>query len=259
MTGLPANAFKRALREGRPQLGLWTNLGTGTVAELLAGAGFDWLLIDTEHAPNELPMVVEQLRAMVGGTASAVVRPAWNDPVLIKRLLDVGVQSFLVPFVQDAEEARRAVAATRYPPDGIRGVAVAHRANRYGRVADYFRRAPEELCVLAQIETRAALERLETIAAVDGVDGLFIGPSDLAAGLGHLGDNRHPEVQAVFAEACRRCRAAGKPIGILAPVEEDARRFLEMGFGLVALGSDIGLLRRAAEDLRARFQPESSG
>jgi 4-hydroxy-2-oxoheptanedioate aldolase len=253
MNDLPVNPFKRALADGRPQIGLWTSLGTGTAAEILSGAGFDWLLIDTEHSPSEVPMVLEQLRGMEGSSATPIVRPAWNDPVLIKRLLDLGVQSLLVPFVQSADEARRAVAATRYPPAGIRGIAVVHRANRYGRVKDYHRRANAEMCVLVQLETRRALADLEAIAAVDGVDGLFIGPSDLAGDLGHLGDNRHPDVVSVFADACARARKAGKPIGILAPVEEDARRYLEMGFGYVAVGSDIGLLRQAAEQIRARF------
>ena len=250
---LPVNAFKRALAEGRTQIGLWTSLGTGTAAEILSGAGFDWLLIDTEHSPTELPMVLDQLRAMEGSGTTSIVRPAWNDPVLFKRLLDLGTQSLLVPYVQSAEEARRAVAATRYPPAGIRGVAVVHRANRYGRVKDYHVQANREMCVLVQIETRRALAELEAIAAVEGVDGLFIGPSDLAGDLGYLGNNRHPAAAAVFADACARARKAGKPIGILAPVEEDARRYLEMGFTYVAVGSDIGVLRNAVEQLRARF------
>ena len=254
----PSNRFKLALAEGRPQIGLWTTLGTGTVAEILGGAGFDWLLIDTEHSPTELPMVLEQLRALEGGTATPIVRPAWNDPVLIKRLLDLGVQTLLVPFVQSAEEARRAVAATRYPPAGIRGIAAVHRANRYGRVKDYHTRADAEMCVLVQIETRRALAELEAIAAVEGVDGLFIGPSDLAGNLGFLGDNRHPDAVAVFADACARARKAGKPIGILAPVEEDARRYLEMGFGFVAVGNDAGVLRAAVDQLRARFGSTSA-
>jgi 4-hydroxy-2-oxoheptanedioate aldolase len=253
---LPVNAFKRALAEGRTQIGLWTSLGTGTAAEILSGAGFDWLLIDTEHSPTELPMVLDQLRAIEGSGVTPIVRPAWNDAVIIKRLLDLGVQSLLVPYVQSAEEARRAVAATRYPPQGFRGVAVVHRANRYGRVKDYHVQANREMCVLVQIETRRALAELEAIAAVDGVDGLFIGPSDLAGDLGYLGNNRHPEAVAVFADACARARKAGKPIGILAPVEEDARRYLEMGFTYVAVGSDIGVLRNAAEQLRARFSPK---
>ena len=253
MTDLPVNAFKRALAEGRTQIGLWTSLGTGTAAEILGGAGFDWLLIDTEHSPTELPMVLDQLRALAGSSTTPIVRPAWNDPVLFKRLLDLGVQTLLVPYVQSADEARRAVAATRYPPAGMRGIAVVHRANRYGRVKDYHVQANREMCVLIQIETRRALAELEAIAGVDGVDGLFIGPSDLAGDLGQLGNNRHPDAVAEFAEACARARKAGKPIGILAPVEEDARRYLEMGFSYVAVGSDIGVLRGAVEQLRARF------
>jgi 4-hydroxy-2-oxoheptanedioate aldolase len=250
---LPVNLFKRALAEGRTQIGLWTSLGTGTVAEILSGAGFDWLLIDTEHSPSEVPMVLDQLRGMEGSGVTPIVRPAWNDPVLFKRLLDLGAQSLLVPMVQSAEDAERAVAATRYPPDGIRGIAVVHRANRYGRVKDYHVQANREMCVLVQLETRRAVADLEEIAAVDGVDGLFIGPSDLAGDLGYLGNNRHEEAVKVFADACARARRVDKPIGILAPVEEDARRYLDMGFSYVAVGSDIGLLRQAAESIRARF------
>src|SRR6266581_8551399 len=155
-TQVPANPFKQAIREGRPQIGLWSSLCSNLAAEVIAGAGFDWVLLDTEHAPNELPMVFSQLQALVGGTAAPVVRPAWNDMVLMKRLLDVGVQNLLIPYVQTAEEARAAVAATRYPPRGIRGVAVLHRANRYGRIKDYLQRVQDELCVLVQIETRSA-------------------------------------------------------------------------------------------------------
>src|SRR5437588_6772531 len=151
---IPRNELKRALREGRPQIGLWSSLSSHITVEVIAGSGFDWLLLDTEHSPNELTMVHSQLQAMTGGSASAVVRPAWNDPVLFKRLLDVGVQTLLVPFVQSPDEAARAVAATRYPPRGMRGVASVHRANRYGRVTDYFARADQELCVLVQLETR---------------------------------------------------------------------------------------------------------
>lgn len=252
-TGPPTNVFKRALREGRTQIGIWCALGSGTGAEILAHAGFDWVLIDTEHAPNELPGVLEQLRALQGGTASPVVRPAWNDPVILKRVLDVGAQTVLVPYVQNASEAERAVASTRYPPRGIRGVASLHRANAYGARRDYLTRAHEETCVLVQIETRAAATELEAIAAVDGIDGVFVGPSDLAASLGHLGESAHPEVQAVIADVCARARRAGKPAGILAPVEEDARRFLAMGFTFVAVGSDLSVLRLGAEGLRKLF------
>jgi len=253
---IPRNELKRALREGRPQIGLWSSLSSHITVEVIAGSGFDWLLLDTEHSPNELTMVHSQLQAMTGGSASAVVRPAWNDPVLFKRLLDVGVQTLLVPFVQTADEARRAVAATRYPPAGIRGVATTTRANRYGRVKDYLKRVHDEICVVVQLETRTALRSLEEIAAVEGIDGLFIGPSDLAADMGHLGDNANPEVRSAIDEAIRRIRAAGKAAGILAPVEADARRWLDLGCLLVAVGSDVGILARHSEALAAKFKQQ---
>jgi 4-hydroxy-2-oxoheptanedioate aldolase len=251
---IPENKFKRALRAGRPQIGLWSSLCSDMAAEVIAGSGFDWILIDTEHAPNELPMVVGQLRAATGGTAAAVVRPAWNDMVLMKRLLDAGVQNFLVPYVQTQAEARAAVAATRYPPHGIRGVAVTHRANRFGRVADYFQKAGDEICLVVQIETALALKNIEAIAAVEGVEALFIGPSDLAAALGHLGNPGHDEVRAAIADALQRIRKTGKAPGILAPIEADARRWLESGCLMLAVGSDIGLLARNSEQLAARFK-----
>jgi len=251
---MPKNTFKQAIREGRPQIGLWTSLCSNIAAEVIAGAGFDWVLLDTEHAPNELPMVFAQLQAMVGGTAAPVVRPAWNDIVILKRLLDIGAQNLLIPYVQNAAEARAAVAATRYPTQGTRGVAVLFRANHYGRIKDYHQRVQEELCVLVQIETRAAVENIEAIAAVEGVDGLFIGPSDLAAALGHLGESGHPEVRAAIENAVTRIRKAGKPAGILAPVEADARHWLAKGFTFVAVGSDLGLLARHSEALAAKFK-----
>ena len=255
----PVNTFKQGLREGRQLVGLWSSLSSPAATEVLADSGFDWILIDTEHAPNEPPMVADQLRAASLGRAAPVVRPAWNDPVILKRLLDVGVQTLLVPFVQTVEEATRAVAATRYPPRGIRGVASVHRANRYGRVPGYFERADDEMCVLVQLETRASLEALEAIAAVDGVDGVFIGPSDLAASLGHLGNNGHPEVRGAIEQACRRAQAAGTPIGILAPLEDDARAYLDMGFSYVAVGSDVVVLRKGCDALVRMFKESSGG
>jgi len=251
---LSTNTFKQALRKGRTQIGLWCSLGSNVAAEVIAGAGYDWILVDTEHAPNELPMVFSQLQALVGGTAAPVVRPAWNDMVIMKRLLDVGVQNFLVPYVQTPEEARAAVAATRYPPEGIRGVAVTHRANQYGRVKDYFKRANDEICLIVQIETRLALKNLEAIAAIEGVDGLFIGPSDLAAALGHLGETGHPEVREAIEDALTRIRKAGKAPGILAPIEADARHWLAVGCTVLAVGSDAGLLARHSEELAAKFK-----
>jgi len=250
----PINRFKQGLREGRQLVGLWSSLSSAAATEILCDSGFDWILIDTEHAPNETPMVADQLRAASMGSASPVVRPAWNDLVILKRLLDVGVQTLLVPFVQSAEEAARAVAAVRYPPRGMRGVASVHRANRYGRVADYFSRADDEVCVLVQLETGAAVAALEEIAAVDGIDGVFIGPSDLAASLGHLGNNAHPEVRGTIDRACQRARAIGKPIGILAPIDADARAYLDMGFAFVAVGSDVVVLRKGCDALVKQFK-----
>lgn len=251
---IPPNPFKKALREGKPQIGLWSSLCSNIAAEVISRSGFDWILIDSEHAPNELSGIFSQLQAMTGGTAVPVVRPAWNDIVIIKRLLDIGAHNLLVPYVQTVEEAKAAVAATRYPPDGVRGVAVLHRSNQYGRVSDYFRRIHDEICVIVQIETRLALQNLDAIAAVDGIDGLFIGPSDLAAAMGHLGENRHPEVRATIESAFKRIRNAGKAPGILAPVEEDARHWLSLGCQILAVGADLGLLAKHSEELARKFK-----
>ncbi|HXJ59182.1 MAG TPA: HpcH/HpaI aldolase/citrate lyase family protein [Verrucomicrobiae bacterium] len=251
---MPPNLFKQALAEGRPQIGLWCSLCSNIGAEILARAGFDWILVDTEHAPNELPAVFSQLQALSSGPSAPVVRPAWNDFVLLKRFLDIGVQNFLIPYVQTAEEARAAVAATRYPPEGIRGVAVLHRGNQFGRITDYYARSNREICLLLQIETRQGLDNLEAIAGVEGVDGLFIGPSDLAAALGHLGDTGHPEVRAAIESAVKRIRATGKAPGMLAPVDADARHWLAHGCTVLAVGSDVGLLLRQSETLAAKFK-----
>src|SRR6202051_4802233 len=206
----PRNAFKQALASCQRQIGLWSGLCSPIVAEIIAGAGFDWIVIDGEHAPNDIPSLLAQLQAMRGGTAEPVFRVPWNDPVIIKRPLDVGARSLLIPFVQNAEEARRAVAATRYPPLGIRGVSVTPRANDYGRVQNYHKNAHLDTCVLLQVETRTAVKEMEAIAAIDGVDGIFIGPSDLAADFGHLGNSKHPDVMAALKDAATRIRAAGK-------------------------------------------------
>ena len=254
ITDLPTNNFKRGLRSGSPQIGLWMSLTSPVATEIVAGAGFDWMLIDMEHSANDLGDVAHHLRAAVGGTAEPVVRPPWNEPVLLKRLLDLGVRSFLLPFVQNAEEAKRAVAATRYPPKGIRGVAVTTRANRYGRVPDYMKRAEEEICILVQVETREALAQLEAIAAVDGVDGVFIGPSDLAASFGYAGNPQHEEVQAAIMDAGRRIKQAGKSAGFLTARDDEIRKVLGAGFGFVAVGSDVGVLARNAEALLRTYK-----
>jgi 4-hydroxy-2-oxoheptanedioate aldolase len=222
--------------------------------EVIAGSGFDWLLLDTEHSPNDLENVVTQLQAASAYPTTAIVRPAWNDMVLIKRFLDVGVQTLLIPYVQTPEEAADAVAYTRYPPRGVRGVAGTTRATRFGRVKDYFKRAEEQLCVLVQVETRLGLDNLDAICATDGVDGVFIGPADLSAGLGHLGDMAHPEVKKSIDDAIKRIRKAGKAPGILTAVEAEARHYLEIGCLFVAVGADVGLLARESEKLCAKFK-----
>ena len=223
-------------------------------AELLAGAGFDWLLIDGEHAPNNVQTVLTQLQAIAPYPSQPVVRPSWNDPVQIKQLLDVGAQTLLVPMVQNAEEARLAVRATRYPPAGIRGVGSAlARASRWNRVPDYIHQANDAMCVLVQIETREALKNLPQILDVDGVDGVFIGPADLSADMGHGGNPQHPEVQAAIEDAIQQIRQAGKAPGILMANEQLAKRYLELGALFVAVGVDTTLLARGAEALAARF------
>ena len=250
---LPRNAFKHALAKGERQVGLWSGLASPIAAEILAGAGFDWIVIDGEHGPNDITTLLPQLQAMRGGTAEPVFRVPWNDMVILKRALDVGARSLLIPFVQNVEEARRAVAATRYPPLGIRGVSVTPRANDYGRVENYHKNAHLDTCVLVQLETRAALKEIEAIAAIDGVDGIFIGPSDLAADFGHLGNPRHPDVQAALKDAATRIRAAEKSAGMLTGNLDDVEPLIAMGFNFTAVGSDVGILARGAEHLAARF------
>jgi 4-hydroxy-2-oxoheptanedioate aldolase len=251
---MPVNHLKHNLEAGKVQTGCWVSLASHASAEICASAGFDWILIDMEHAPNELHMVHHQLHAAAAYSTPVLVRAPWNDTVLIKRLLDVGVQSLLLPYVQNEDEARRAVAAVRYPPRGVRGVSSSSRANRFGRVKDYFKRVDEETCLIVQIETRAALSQIERIAAIDGIDGLFIGPQDLAADFGQLGNPAHPEVQAAIADAIPRMKKTGKAPGILAFVEADARKWIEHGARFVAVTSDQFLLVRETAAVAARFK-----
>lgn len=254
MTTLPANIFKQALRERRHQLGLWCTLSTGFAVEAVAGAGFDWLLLDTEHSPGDVLTVMNQLQALSGFSGvSPVVRPATNDPVLIKRFLDVGAQNLLIPYVQTAEEARAAVAAARYPPRGVRGVSALTRATQFGRYADYAARADDEIALLVQIESVDGLEALEEIANVDGVDGVFIGPADLAASLGLIGQAGHPTVVAAVEDAIARIGRCGKPSGILTGDPEFAARCIELGTSFTAVGIDVAILARGADALARRF------
>jgi 4-hydroxy-2-oxoheptanedioate aldolase len=251
---LPRNAFKHAIAEGRLQIGLWSSLCSNIAADIVSDSGFDWILLDTEHSPNEVPDLLGQLQAAERGSASLIVRPAWNDAVLIKRVLDIGAQSVLVPYVQNVEEARRAVAAVRYPTAGIRGVAAAARASRYGRIPGYLKKADAEICLLVQVETRTALDQLEAIAGVEGIDGVFIGPSDLSASFGHIGNPQHPEMQKLLQDSVDRLKKVGKPGGILTTNEEEARRYIDWGYVFVAVGSDVGLLARGADALAKRFK-----
>jgi 4-hydroxy-2-oxoheptanedioate aldolase len=254
-----SNAFKRALLAGRPQIGLWSTLASPYVSELIAGSGFDWLLLDTEHTPSDVPLMLQQLQAVAADarrSTSAVVRPAWNDAVLIKRYLDIGAQSLLLPFVQNADEAAAAVAATRYPPQGIRGMGGTMRASDFGRDAGYVRDAHQELCVLVQVETQEALDNIDAIAAVDGIDGIFIGPADLSASMGYPGELQHPKVSAAIDDAIRRIRAGGKAPGILMLDEKRARRCLELGALFVAVATDQVLLRKSADETAARYMTD---
>ena len=246
------NPFKQALKAGKLQIGLWCGLADPYPIEILAGAGFDWLAIDCEHAPNDLRSVLAQLQAIAGTPSQPMVRLPTGDPVLIKQYLDIGAQTLMVPVVESAEQAAMLVAATRYPQQGFRGVA-SGRASRWGRVKDYLANAADEVCLLIQLETRAGLDNLEAMLAVEGVDGVFIGPSDLAASLGHLGNPAQPDVVAAIEDAIARITAAGKAAGILATDNEVARSYIDKGVTVCAVGVDTVLLSNAAMALASRF------
>jgi 4-hydroxy-2-oxoheptanedioate aldolase len=251
---LPPNPFKRALKAGKRQIGLWSTLSSSYTVEVVAGAGFDWLLLDSEHSPVDIENLLTQLQAAAPYASHPIVRIPWNDMVTVKRVLDVGAQTLLVPYVQNVQEARSAVAHTRYPPAGVRGVAGTTRATRFGRVKDYAKRAHEEICVLVQVETQSALGSIEAICAVDGVDGVFIGPADLHASMGYAGETANAKVKPLIDDAIRRILKAGKAPGILTPNEADARHWLECGALFVAVGSDAGILARGADALAAKFK-----
>lgn len=244
------NRFKRWLAgEGpRPPLGTWLMAAAPATAEAMGYAGFDFLVVDMEHVPIEVSDLTHILRAIGCTPADAVVRLAWNDQVLIKRVLDAGAQTIMVPFVQTAEEARQAVSFAKYPPEGVRGVAAVHRGSRFGRATDYLKRANGEVAVIVQLETPDAIERLPEIAAVPGVDGLFVGPGDLSAAMGHIGNITHPDVQALIQNAAKAARAAGKPVGIVGPNPDMVRRFLDYGYDFAAVASDIAMMTGRASD-----------
>jgi 4-hydroxy-2-oxoheptanedioate aldolase len=252
-TTMRPNEFKRALARNQRQVGLWLTLESPNVTEVVAGAGFDWLLLDMEHTCVDPSQVVGHLRAAQGGTAEVVVRIPWYDPVMIKRLLDAGVRSMMIPFVQTAAEARAAVAATRYPPHGIRGVSGNMRANHFSRIPEYGQRYAAEQCIVVQIESPTAVAAIEEIAAVDGVDGIFVGPNDLAANMGFFGKTSAPEVKNVIADVVGRIRKAGKSPGILNFNPAEARALFDTGYSFIAVGSDLSILARRSEGLRAEF------
>ena len=241
------NRFKAALGI-RPQFGLWCTLSSSFAIEVVAGAGYDWLLLDTEHAPGDPLTVLPQLQVIAGyPDVSALVRPASNDTVLIKRFLDAGAQTLLIPYVNTADEAQAAVRATRYPPQGVRGVSTLSRATQFGRVKGYFDGAADEICLIVQIETQQALDNLEAIAAVPGVDGLFIGPADLSASLGFGANQSHADMRATVLQTIARIKAAGKPVGLLTGDAGLQAMAVEVGVDFLAVGVDAGLLARSAE------------
>ena len=254
----PINTFKQALKDKHPQIGFWLGLASNCSTEICAGAGFDWLLIDGEHSPNDLHSILGQAQAIAAYPSThAIARvPIGHGHIgtmLIKQYLDLGIQTILVPMVDTADQAESLVQAMRYPPEGTRGIGGA-RASRWGRYANYSKEANEHVCLLVQVESTDALRNLNAIAAVDGVDGIFIGPNDLSAALGHVGESSHPEVEAAIANAFRRVIEAGKAVGILAPLEENARRYLDMGATFVAVGVDTNVLMKAAGKLVASFK-----
>jgi 4-hydroxy-2-oxoheptanedioate aldolase len=250
---MTANAFKAAVLDarGRPAIGSWLMSASAAVAEAMGHCGFDFLVVDMEHSPLHVASTMDVLRALAGTPTAPLVRLAGNDQVTVKQVLDAGATSLMFPFIQTAGEARAAVSYTRYPPAGVRGVAAMHRASRYGQSSDYLRTANAGIAVVIQLETPEAIERLEEIAAVPGVDSLFVGPGDLAAALGHIGDIGHDEVQELIARAATRARAAGKPVGIVGGNPAMVRRFLDYGYTWSAVSSDLAMLTgRAGEWLQ---------
>jgi 4-hydroxy-2-oxoheptanedioate aldolase len=239
-----------------PVTGMWVASGSPVVAEICAGSGVDWLLIDSEHAPNDPGSILPQLQAVAPYPVTPVVRPPAGEPVIIKQLLDLGVEVLLIPMVESAAQARALVAATRYPPDGIRGVGSAlARASRWNRVSGYLANATQTVSLLVQVESRAGLSAISEIAVVDGVDGVFLGPADLAAALGHLGQQDHPEVTGAVEAAIKAVTAAGKPAGVNAFPRELADRYLEAGARFILVGADVTLLAAGSEQLAGRHRP----
>lgn len=251
---LAPNAFTRAIKAGKKQIGLWVSLSSPFAAEIVAPAGFDWVLLDMEHAPGDLTSIMGQLQVFAAYPTTAIVRPDWNDPVKVKRLLDIGAPGLLFPMVQNVEEAQKAVEATRYPPRGMRGVSASTRANKFGRVNDYFAEVENETTVIVQVETLAALEQAAEIGAVDGITGVFFGPADIAADMGLLGQPMAPAVWEQIWTCARGLIAKGIPVGTLVSDPAFATRLFADGFTFVACGADVGILAKGTDALLAQVQ-----
>lgn len=255
MSAIKKNQFKAALKDSKTQIGLWLGLANSYTAEIVANTGFDWLLIDGEHAPNTIPTVLQQLQAIAPYASHAVVRPPIGEEVAIKHLLDIGAQTLLIPMVESAQQAKKLVQETRYPPEGIRGVGTAlARAALWNTVDDYLDKANDEICLLVQVENVEGLHNIDKIAAVEGVDGVFIGPADLSAAMGYRGKPTHPDVQAAIADGLKKIKAAGKAAGILFADVTMAKKYIEMGFDFVAVGVDTTLLTKACKELVGQFK-----
>lgn len=247
------NIFKKNIFEKKKQIGIWSCLSNNTIAEIISITGYDWSVIDMEHSPNDIQEVLTQLQVMEGYKTEPVVRVPWNEPVVVKRILDMGAQTILYPFVQNEIEAKAAVQATRYAPQGIRGVMSVARMNRYGHVKDYYNKAQKEICVLVQCETKEAIQNIPNICKVDGVDGIFIGPSDLSSSLGKIGEFEDTEVQDLIYKGLDLSNKFKKPAGILTGKKEYAKKYIESGFTFVAVNSDTNLFARGAENLLKDF------
>jgi 4-hydroxy-2-oxoheptanedioate aldolase len=257
---VPANPFKQALHERKTQIGLWLALANAYTAEIAAQAGFDWLVIDGEHAPNDTRSILSQLQAIASSRSHAVVRLPADETWMIKQALDIGAQTLLVPMVESVDQARRIVSATRYAPAGTRGIGAAlARASHFNAIGDYIATAADELCVIVQVETRAGVAAIEALAAVDGIDGIFVGPSDLAADMGYPGNSGHPEVRRAVIEALRRIRDLGKPSGILSSDPAMLEQCFDLGVTFIAVGSDIGVFTAGLSALRRKYDGTAKG
>lgn len=252
----PVNRFKAALAAGQMQYGCWAGFADPYPTEVMATAGFDWLVIDGEHAPNDIRSIMAQLQVLEGKPDShPVVRLPMGEAWLIKQALDIGAQTLLIPMVESAEQARDLVRAMRYPPQGIRGSGAAlARASRFAAIPDYIATANDQLCLLVQVETVKGMDALDEILQVDGVDGVFIGPSDLAADMGHRGDSAQPAVRDAIKGALARIKASDKAAGILALDHDTAQDYRDWGAQFLAVGIDVVMLARAARELAARWK-----